>query len=207
MALTDYDGLTAAIARHVNKTNLTSVIPDFVALGEALLRRRLRIETQEEVLEAEIEDETFALPASYRDITSLTVDGNAVNYLTPEDIDAYSDGEGVPQFYTVQDRTLIFRPSPDAAYDMTLRYRGSGVCTLSSSVKTDWLQCNHPDARFYAALVASAEYLRDDERIPVWERRLNEIVAEINADKTRPPAKLRADELSALADRRTTDWE
>ena len=42
MALTTYTGLKASIADFLNRDDLTSVIPDFVALAEAQINRDIR---------------------------------------------------------------------------------------------------------------------------------------------------------------------
>ena len=42
MALTNYTGLKASIADFLNRDDLTSVIPDFVALAEAQINRDVR---------------------------------------------------------------------------------------------------------------------------------------------------------------------
>ena len=47
MAITTYTELKSAVANHLARTDLTSVIPDFISLAEARLSRELETRDQE----------------------------------------------------------------------------------------------------------------------------------------------------------------
>lgn len=63
--------------------------------------------------------------------------------------------------------------------DPRVREPGSNNVVLPSLMTTDpnWLLTAHPDIYLYGTLVESAPYLRDEERLPVWEQRYQDAVA------------------------------
>ena len=42
------------------------------------------------------------------------------------------------------------------------------IASLSDSNTTNWLLAKHPDIYLYGALIQSAPYLKDDERVATW---------------------------------------
>lgn len=73
-----------------------------------------------------------------------------------------------PKYYAeYSDQNWFIGGTPDDAYPVTIRYikRPDG---LSSAVQETWLSTHVGDALLYAALVASEQFLKADERIPVW---------------------------------------
>ena len=46
MALANYADLTASVANWLNRTDLTAIIPDFVAMAESDISRDLRLRKQ-----------------------------------------------------------------------------------------------------------------------------------------------------------------
>ena len=202
MADWTYADLVAKIAGTLNKTNLTSVIPDFVTLGEAVLFRRLKTRRQQKTITYQIvaDSEGEPIPAEMREVLSfsLTDPARRIEYVTPDAFDDLDLGTGEPRFYTIVGTEFLFAPTPDQSYTARLRYRQS-LCKLTAATRTNWLICQHPDAYLYAALAESAPYLRDDERLPMWEARRDRIIAEINAIDPRPTTRLRMDGLASAA--------
>jgi hypothetical protein len=195
-----YTTLLATIAATLNKTNLTAVIPDFVSLGEAVMFRRLKVRRQQQTMDFDLEDESAGVPSDMREVLSLTITDpvSRVEYVTPDAFDDLDLGTGEPRFYTIVGTQLLFAPTPDRSYPMRLRYR-QGFCKLTAASRTNWLLCEHPDAYLYAALCESAPYLRDDERLPMWQARRDQIIAEINGLDPRPTTRLRMDGMASLS--------
>ncbi len=63
MALTTYTELKASVADWLNRTDLTSVVPDFIALAEAQIERTLRTRQMIVRATASIDTEYSAVPA------------------------------------------------------------------------------------------------------------------------------------------------
>lgn len=195
-----YTTLLEKIAGTLNKTNLTAVIPDFIALGEAVMFRRLKARRQQRSVTFEIDGETLGVPRDMREVRSFTITDpvSRIDYLTPDAFDALPTGTGMPRFYTIIGTQFVFSPVPDQAYEVKLGYR-QGLENISATVRSNWLLDQHPDAYLYAALCEAAPYLRDDERLPMWQARRDQIINEINELEPRPTTRLRMDGMASLS--------
>src|SRR5690606_32381418 len=78
---------------------------------------------------------------------------------------------GVPRYAAVVDGEVIVSPVPDQAYSLRLAY-WQGITPLSVSATTNWLLTSHPDLYLYASLLQAAPYLYEDERVGLWEGRV-----------------------------------
>ena len=162
MSLENYEGLKAEVASFLNKTNLTSNIPTFIALAEAVMAREITSLGQiDNYADVEMDENGWTLPCSADEVASVSYDGVSLPYLTPDRVDEV-DGS-TPGYFTIDGDVLKAVP----AGTVTIRLK-KGLCPLSSSVKSNWVLRDHPDAYLYGALMQAAPFLRDDERIPVW---------------------------------------
>lgn len=174
MSLDTYTGLKAEVASFLNKTNLAANIPTFIALAEARMRRLITSVGQvEEYADVEIDANGYPLPCSSDGVASVTYAGAPVPYLSPDRLESV-EGD-TPRFYTVDGGLLKVVP----VGTVTLRLRRS-ICALSASVASNWILRQHPDAYLYGALMQSAPFLRDDDRIGVWRDLFGDAVSEIN---------------------------
>jgi hypothetical protein len=89
----------------------------------------------------------------------------------------------MPRYYTIAGSKFYFSPAPDTGYQARLRYR-SRLSKLAE-VGTNWLLEEHPDAYLYGALAQTAPFLKDDERLPMWLARFDQLIDEINIDGVR----------------------
>ena len=78
------------------------------------------------------------------------------------------------------DAQFLVAPSPSVAFTFELNYY-ERLAPLSASNTTNWLTAECPQLLLYGALVESAPYLRDDERIAVWRAEYEKHVAAITA--------------------------
>ena len=75
MALTNYTELQASIADFLNRSDLTSVIPDFITMAEADMNRTLRIKEMSVRTRAPLNSQYLKLPVDFlgmRNIELLT---------------------------------------------------------------------------------------------------------------------------------------
>ena len=188
MALSNYSELQTSIGDWLLRTDLTAVIPDFIQLAEARMARdpRVRQLTIEDPFVIDAATET--VPTGFSAIESLFIIGDNNKYLTIETVDPGGLPEvqqrhqpsGTPRAVAFQDdTTLRFAPVPDQAYDAVLIY-WEGVSALSDSNTTNWILTNHPDIYLYGALIESAPYMKDDERIAVWGTRYEAALEELH---------------------------
>ena len=185
MALTTYNELKTSVGDWLNRTDLTTVIPDFIALAEAQIERQLRTRQMIVRSTASIATEYSAVPDDFLETKSIKLTGtNPVTPLGFETIDSLDNlstqyrSSGVPIFFGIVGGQIRVLPIPDAAYTAELAYYAK-LSKLSTSVATNFILESSPDAYLYGSLLQAAPYLQDDNRIQVWatlyERALNDL--------------------------------
>jgi hypothetical protein len=184
MALTTYTELKTSIGDWLNRSDLTSVIPDFISLAEAQIERTLRTRQMIIRANASFDAQYGAVPADFLEVKSLKLTStNPITPMTYLSIDALDNeiakytASGRPKFFGVVGDQFRIVPTPDANYTTELIYYAK-LTKLSSSVASNWLLTANPDIYLYGALLQAAPYLQDDARIQTWatlyERALND---------------------------------
>jgi hypothetical protein len=174
MALSTYTELKSSVADWLNRTDLTSVVPDFISLAEAQIERTLRTRQMIVRATASIDTEYSAVPADFLETKSIKLNTNPVTALIFESIDALDSlksttyiSAGKPQYFGIVGSQVRVLPVPDNTYTAELIYYAK-LAKLSSSNATNWLLTQAPDVYLYGSLMQAAPYLKDDARIPVW---------------------------------------
>ena len=130
MAISNYSELQTAVANWLDRDDLAARIPEFIALCEARFNRSLRIRAME-TLDISVDTvggtSTVALPTGYvqmRDISLITSPITQLQYLTPEIMNRLNAGSltGKPETYTIIANNILFGPTPDSAYDISMLY-------------------------------------------------------------------------------------
>lgn len=175
MALDTYANLQTTIGNFLNRADLTSAIPDFITLAEAEMRRRLRTRRATGRSDATLTSEYIAVPSDFGGPIAITLTGTSpialLEYAEPSKMleaqQGNFTGTGQPRWYSVVGENLQFMPAPDGSYTIEMTY-WKGLTALSASSTTNWMLTDNPDAYLYGALIHSAPYLVDDERISTW---------------------------------------
>ena len=174
MAYTNYTDLQASVASYLGRSDLTSVIPDFIRFAETRLARELRTRLMLKSATAPTvaADARVALPTDFLEIRDLFVQGNPrmpVTYLSPSAFtrDARADESGLPVFYTVLASEFQFAPQPDTVYTLEILYYARPT-VLSSTTASNVFLANYPDALLYGALLEAEPYLINDDRSQTW---------------------------------------
>ena len=185
MALSNYTELQASIADFLNRSDLTSVIPDFITMCEADLNRTLRVRDMSVRSRAPINSQYVKLPADFlgmRNIDLLTDPVTPLTYKNLQNLDIHRAGDstGKPLYYSVMQDSIEFAPVPDGDYTIEIVYYQK-IPALSSpdTDGVNWLLTDHPDAYLYGSLMHSAPYLQADERIGLWAGKYNQILEQI----------------------------
>lgn len=188
MALTVYSELKTSIANYLNRSDLTSVIPDFITLAESKLNRALRLRTmQKRVSTTTTANDPFVdVPNDYLESVQFFVDSNPnaiLDYVNPTEIELDNTREttGKPKQYTIVGNEFQLNPIPDIAYTLKLTYFAK-IPSLSDSNVTNYLLTNYPQLYLYGSLLEAQPYILNDERIPVWMGLYNEAIQLINRD-------------------------
>ena len=94
MALNTYSALRTSIADWLNRDDLTAVIPDFIALAEAQIERRIPIQKLVKRATATVDTAFFAVPSDFISAKSLiltsTSPAQPLVFISQDEMDAGS---------------------------------------------------------------------------------------------------------------------
>ena len=167
MAITTYGELKTAVAAWLNKSNLTSVIPDFIALAEVDMRRDLRLAAMETLATGTLSGETLAPPDRFVEARRLVVEDDVYAYRTPEDYQNCINS--ATKIYT-SIGTNLYILDGTAGDDYSLIYK-AGFAALTGDGNTNWILTNTPDIYLAGACRHGSAYLKDKEAELDWATR------------------------------------
>jgi len=191
MAFTSYSDLKTTIANYLARSDLTSVIPDFIRLAEERLRRDLRIRQMLVVATAATTggDSTIGLPTDFLEMRDIHFNTNPISSVSYESPNTFYQStrateSGIPRTYTVLASGLQFAPIPDTAYTAQMLYYAKPPL-LSDSNSSNVFLANCPDALLYASLGEAEPYLMNDARLQVWSALYDRAIMAIsNSDQS-----------------------
>jgi hypothetical protein len=100
----------------------------------------------------------------------------------------------VPKFYCDYDYThWMVAPTPTLAYDFEVLYY-ERVQPLDSSNQTNWFTIYAPQALLYGSLLQAMPFLKNDDRVPLWQGQYKLIMDILTAED-----KLRIADRQAVA--------
>ena len=189
MALDSYTALKSDIAETALRSDLTAIIPTWVSLAEAQMRRTVSHWRQESRVTLTVAARLVDLPADWSETVRLHDATTAkrielISEAEMQDLREASLVVGKPAKYTHGAGKFEFYPEPDGSYDVELIYR-QRIPALSDAAPTNWVLEHFPDAYLYGALIHSAPYLTEGERLATWSALFASAVEGINADDVR----------------------
>ena len=188
-----YTGLKASVADFLNRSDLTAVVPDFIAMAEAQINRRLMKDGPVRQMmgrsDATVNAEFIAVPSDFLGAKAIYLSPNyrPVEVVSPEEIilrkTLYPSEDGDPQIFAIVGGQFQFWPwISTGTFSGELTYWKS-LPPLASNT-TNWLLTSHPDIYLYTSLIQSAPYLRDDARLNVWSSIAESCLSDLSeADK------------------------
>lgn len=175
MALNSYSALKDSVAAWLNEADLVGRIPDFIALAEAVINRRVDHRQMVGVVTLGAGSDRAALPDDFTAMRAITAGGERLAFVT---LDAYAQrAAGAARAYTLAGPYILFDRPVDAA---TLIYSRQ-VEPLAES-GGNWLLDAFPDVYLYGALSQAAPYVDDSDRAGTWVQLFEKALTEINAD-------------------------
>jgi len=202
MAYTNYTDLQALVANYLGRSDLATIIPDFIRFAETRLSRELRTRQMLKSATASLTggDSRIAVPSDFLEIRDLFTQGNPrmpVTYLSPSAFtrDARADESGLPVFYTILTSEFQFAPQPDTNYTIEILYYARPP-VLSSTQPSNVFLANYPDVLLYGALLEAEPYLINDVRTQTWatlyDRAIKNIVdADQNSEYSGIPLQMK----------------
>lgn len=173
--ITNYATLQTAIGDYLNRSDLSTFLPNFTQACENKLYKNLRIRAMENALSVVIAGGVAAVPTSpaFLELKYAYVNTTPVTKLQrvpPDQIyEMYPNRSGgnVPKYIAVEATNFIFGPYP-AAYTVQGIYYGR-LTALSASNTTNWFTDNAPDLLLYGSLLEAEPFLLADERMVTWK--------------------------------------
>lgn len=176
--ITSYSTLQTEVANRLNRGDLTDDIPGFIQSFEDWARHDERLWKLSDRSTIQVSADGLALPSDFVKLESWYHDTTTYMgpiTIVPADeiarIKASHGRTGVPQFAAITQGRVRFAPTPDATYDTKMTY-WRRFLRLSDTQASNYLITDMPAIYLYGALLESAPFLKNDDRIPTWERRL-----------------------------------
>lgn len=169
-------------------------IPRLINLAERRIARELKIQGFINVVTAQLlaDNPVVTKPDRWRDTVSMFIGTGTNNdtrsalftrsydYLRSYWPDATQTGE--PLFYSDYDYNhWLVAPTPDADYPIEILYYQLPPL-LDEEAQTNWLTENAPEILLYATLLEATPFLKNDERIPVWQNMYDRAAAMLNGE-------------------------
>lgn len=178
----DYAWLQASIARWLHRTDLDTVIPDFVMLAEKRINGDIEARLAEgtTTLTVKAGESQVALPADFAELRSLSIVGSALGPLTYVSASRFNEPNIAagrePRIYTITGNTIRIAPTPQRGQSLSLVYRG-GVPALVDMGGTNWLIETNPDVYLAATMCEALMYTRDTVELQKWEGKYANAIA------------------------------
>lgn len=192
MSLATYSELKTSVANWLARTDLDTLIPDFISMGEERIYRDLRIRCMESALNSAISSGVIAIPSGYKAMKFAYIDGSPTQRLSRKDPEwIYQNypnraSDSKPNFFAREGDNFIFGPYPDSGYTVKGVYY-KNLDALSTSNETNWFTTNAPSLLLYAALCGAEPFLQNDPRLALWdslyERAKDKIQKEDNSEE------------------------
>lgn len=192
MPFSNYTELKASIADFLNRADLTSQIPDFIALAEARFNRDLRLNSMLQRDTTVATSDYVSLPSDWLEHVSVTVvnDGTVyrpLTYVSNEEFNRLrlQNLTGTFRYYTIQDNNIALLPAMSAgSVTLEIFYYGK-IPALSASNASNWLLTRAPDLYLYASLSAAEAFLQNDERLQLWVSAAQAAIDSLKAESER----------------------
>jgi len=186
-AVMTYDSLVNDIQTYLERTDQATLdkIPQFIMLAEQIIAADLKFLGNLQVVTSQMVqgDNVIAKPARWRKTVSMnvTVAGkrNPVLLRTYEYIREYWPDPAelsAPRFFCDYDyEHWLVGPTPDTAYNYEVLYY-ERVQPLDSANQSNWFTQYAPQALLYGSLLQAMPFLKNDERMPMWQGNYDRII-------------------------------
>ena len=174
MAITNYGTLKAAIADFLNRDDLTAVIPTFIDFAQDKINRDLRTRQMVARATANIDSQYNAFPPNFLQVRDIRLNTNpvqALEYVSSEQQNqerSRNATSGRPRLFSVIGESFEVFPTPDTSYECEIAYYEK-IPDMTADSDTNWLLTKSPELFVYGSLVHSAPYLKDEDKIVIWQ--------------------------------------
>ena len=190
-----YDSLVENIQSYLERTDTATLekIPLFIMLAEQVIASEIKFLGNLNVANSSMvaNSSTIQKPARWHKTVSMnvTVDGvrQPILLRTYEYLREYwpdNTQTGIPKFFSDYnyDNWLV-APTPDTNYSFEVLYY-ERVQPLDSTNQTNWFTIYAPQALLYGSLLQAMPFLKNDERIPMWQQQYTAIMNTLKQENT-----------------------
>jgi hypothetical protein len=188
-----YDSLVLNIQQYLERSDEQTIaqIPNFIMLAEQVIASQIKFLGNLTVAESTMTTGNPVLdkPVRWHKTVSMnvTVDGQRqpiflrkYEYLREYAPD--STATDTPKYYSDYDYThWLVAPTPDQDYSFEILYY-ERVQPLDSTNQTNWFTIYAPQALLYGSLLQAMPYLKNDERLPMWQAQYDQIMNVLKAE-------------------------
>ena len=183
MAFTTYTSFVTTVESYLARTDLTTVIPDFVQMAQLRMSRDLRTEAMLKVATTVATDNKVAFPSDFLELREMHFEGNPPIILEYQSPDLFfRNGQtslsGRSHFFTMLGTEFQFAPSQTGSYTIQILYYGQPTF-ISSTTSSNLFLAYYPDALLYATLAEAEPYLMNDPRVQTWSALYDRAIANI----------------------------
>jgi hypothetical protein len=177
-----YDSLLTDVRRYLERgftlesdQIVYEQLPRLVTLAERRIARELKIQgfIRAVTTPLSVGVAVYLKPDRWRDTVSMTVNGSPIYARSYEYCRNYWPNEaqtGAPQFYADYDyQHWLITPPPATSQTLEILYYEQPRF-LDDEFQTNWLTEYAPDLLLYATLLEASPFLKNDERIGVWQQ-------------------------------------
>ena len=188
-----YDSLVTSVEQYLERSDASVVqqIPQFISLAEFEIAQQIKTLGQIEVAQGTMQanNPVIQKPARWRKTVSMSVVNTAgervpvylrkYEYLTNYNAESPS---GLPLYYGDYDYDNWYvSPIPDQAYQFeVLVYQR--LQPLSSTVQTNWLTNNAPNAILFGTLLQASIYVTNDARLQLFQQKYDLAMQSLKAE-------------------------
>lgn len=204
-AVMTYDSLVENIQSYLERTDQATIekIPLFIMLAEQTIASQIKFLGNLTVNNSTMTAGANVInkPARWHKTVSMNITVAGKRY--PVLLRKYEylreywpdpSAQDIPKFYCDYDYThWMVAPTPSAAYNFEVLYY-ERIQPLDSSNQTNWFTIYAPQALLYGSLLQAMPFLKNDERMQMWQAQYTAIMQTLIAED-----KLRVADRQAIA--------
>lgn len=188
-----YDSLVENIQSYLERSDTQTLdkIPLFIMLAEQIIASQIKflgnmtVNTSTMVIGQPIIDK----PARWHKTVSMNVTVAGVRqpvllrkYEYLREYNPNATVTGVPAYFGDYDYThWLVAPTPAVAYEFEVLYY-ERIQPLDSSNQTNWFTIYAPQALLYGSLLQAMPFLKNDERMAMWQQNYDQIIQTLKAE-------------------------
>ena len=183
MALSNYTDLQASIGLWLNRNDLGTAIPDFVALCEADLNKRLRTPFNENMSTAfAVTSRYTTLPSDFAEMRRVILkDGSERPELVPYTMAGAVSQTGTPVYYNIVDNQLEVVPVGSCTLELSYYQKVPALATNA----TNNVLTRFPDLYLFGSCLQGGYFLDDAQIVARFEPKYEQALQKANGTRFR----------------------